>query len=349
MSGRLKSISLLTVVVTVLAMSGCLFGGAGQITSLELGASAELLGFGETVGLSAQGKTEKGKTVTVIPKWEIISGAGTLGDSEFQASDWDYEGDVVLRATYNGVSAEITLTIQGLLRDYPDPFPQPSSAFASLPAVTEEYLVKIGEPVDYFVDKVWLLVMNRQIWGWGRFVWDGTIMLPDDPSPATWINPKLYEEIPEIPRLSHKVRFELIESMVLARGTNYDRSVSHEKGTTYEEAVEMASRITSETHAEAGWSWGKVETTLTMEFTKRTQQSIKIEQKEKVTRTWSFVNPNDRTYYLYSSWNKVDIFYLSDSNGVPLEESPIFEGYGFHSYPVEIRGGTVVQKTWAFD
>jgi hypothetical protein len=57
----------------------------------------------------------------------------------------------------------------------------------------------------------------------------------------------------------------------------------------------------------------------------------------------------DAYYYLYSSWNKVDIFYLSDSNGVPLEESPIFEGYGFHSYPVEIRGGTVVQKTWAFD
>lgn len=348
MSGRLSRILLVTVLAFSVFMSGCLFG-ALNITALELEASDYLLGFGETVQLSAKGITDTGKTVSVIPQWEIVSGKGTLGKTDFQVSDWDYVGDVVLKATYNGVSAELTVTINDLLRNYPDPFPQPASPWVALPAVTESYLVTIGEPVDYFTDWVYINFNGRIIKGWGRFVWEGKIMVPDDPSPGTWANPLFYQELPEIPRLSHRVHFELLETQVLGRGTNFEKSISNRQGTTYEKAVELASRLTSETHAEAGWSWGKVETTLTLEISKRTQESVKVEKEQTVTRTWSFIHPNDYDTYLYSSWNKVDTFYLSDSNGVPLEESPIFAGYGFYSYPVEVRGNTVVQKTWGFN
>lgn len=346
MSWRWLHAGLMALLVLSVLLTGCSWG-AGKVTSLQLEASDNTLFFGETAQLNAKGVTDKGKTIVVVPDWEIISGSGSLSGSEFQASAWDYVGDVVLRATYKNISAELTISVQGLLGEVPDPFPKPASAFDFLPRVTEEFIVKIGEPVDYFTFMVDINMGRRVLKGRAAFVWDGQIVL-SNPYPHSWVNPKLYEEIPEKPRLSHKVRFELIESMVLARGTNYERTVAHEKGTTFEEAQELASRITSESHAEAGWSWGKVETTLTLEFTKRTQQSIKLEQKEKVSRTWSFVNPNDREYYLYSSWNRVDIFYLSDSNGEPLETSPIFAGYGFTSFPVEIRGNSVVQKTWGF-
>ena len=185
--------------------------------------------------------------------------------------------------------------------------------------------------------------------GWARFVWEGEIMIPDDPRPATFANPMHYKELPEIPRLSHRVHFELLDSQILAQGTNFERSVSNRKGTTFEESKELSQRLSSETNATVGWGWGQIETTLTYEISERINTSIKIEEETTVTRTWSFINPNDHDMYLYSYWNKVDTFYLSDSNCIPLEESTIFAGYGFHSYPVESRGNTVVQKVWAFD
>ncbi|NLL47222.1 MAG: hypothetical protein GX249_01440 [Firmicutes bacterium] len=347
---RFKGTLLLSLAVAFLFLSGCLFGGLKDIDSLELAASQSVLAFGETTELMARGKTKTGKIVSVIPTWEILGGSGTLSESEFQASDWDYEGPVVLRATYNGVSAEITINVNGLLRDYEDPFPVPTSPWVVLPAKTESRVVEIGEPLDFFSTTVYLRRQNgSSLRGWGRFVWDGSIMLPDDPSPYTWMNPKFYEEIPEIPRLSHRVHFELIETQVLGRGTNFSRSVSHRTGTTFEESKELMQHLTSETTASARWGWGEIKTTLTYEIESRTKQSVKIEKEETVTRTWSFEHPNDFDTYLYSSWNKVDTFYLSDSNGVPLEDSPIFAGYGFSSSPVEIRGAVVVQKTWGFN
>lgn len=349
MNGRFLHMSLVTVVVLSLLLSGCLFDGLKNVVSLELAASGSTLGFGETTELNALGTTKTGRVVSVIPTWEIVEGSGTVGESDFQASDWDYEGDVTLKATYNRVSSEITITVAGLLRDYEDPFPTPTSPWVSLPSKTDSQLVKIGDPVDFFSNSVYLRMNGRIIRGWGRFVWDGEIMLPDDPSPATWANSLLYEEIPEIPRLSHRVYFEQLETQVLDRGTNFKKTVSHRQGTTIEQSQELVKRLTSETTAKAQWGWGEIQTTLTAEITSRTQQSVKIEKENTVTREWSFIHPNDFDTYLYSSWNKVDTFYLSDSNGVPLEESPIFEGYGFSSCPVEIRGGVVVQKTWGFN
>ncbi|HBN96336.1 MAG TPA: hypothetical protein DDZ66_08540 [Firmicutes bacterium] len=349
MNGRSMRVFLVIVTVFAMLVSGCLFGGLKNVVSLELAASDSTVAFGEAIELSALGTTKTGRAVSVKPTWEIVVGSGTVGASNFQASDWDYEGDVTLRATYNGVASEITITVAGLLRDYEDPFPTPTSPWVSLPSKTDSQLVKIGDPVDFFSNSVYLRMNGRIIRGWGRFVWDGEIMLPDDPSPATWANSLLNQEIPEIPRLSHRVHFEQIESQILDRGTNFKKTVSHRQGTTIEQSQELVKRLTSETTAKAQWGWGEIETTLTAEITSRTQQSVKVEREETVTREWSFIHPNDFDIYLYSSWNKVDTFYLSDSNGVPLEKSPIFEGYGFSSCPVEIRGGVVVQKTWGFN
>ena len=78
MSGRLLRVSLAVMVVLSLFLSGCLFGGR-KITSLELETSASSISFGDTVELSAHGVTENGKVVSVVPEWEIVAGAGTLG------------------------------------------------------------------------------------------------------------------------------------------------------------------------------------------------------------------------------------------------------------------------------
>ena len=351
MHGRSKGTILTILAVTFLLMSGCLFDGLKNIVSLELTASDSTVQVSETIELSARGKTKTGKIVSVIPDWEIVAGAGTVGKSDFQASDWNYEGPVVLKATYNGVSSEIEININGLLHEYGDPFPKPISPWVALPSSTKgltDY-VEVGGEVDFFSDIVHLKEKNSITRGRARFVWDGKIMLPDDPSPAKWANSQLYDEIPERPRLSHTVHFELIEAQVLGKGTNFSKSVSHRQGTTMEQSQELVKRLTSETTAKAQWGWGEIETTLTAEITSKTQQSVKIEKEDTVTRTWSFTHPNDYDTYLYSSWNKVDTFFLSDSEGVPLEESEIFKGYGFHSSPVEVRGAVVVQKTWGFN
>lgn len=351
---RMGYVYIAVVVTLVTLTSGCLLGGLKNIVSLELVPDKNVVFSGEEVVLTAIGKTAKGESISVKPKWEILNGSGSLEATKtggvFSASTWDYNGEVTITGEYNKVTAQIKITVEDLPQTPADPFPQPTSAFDLPPNKTESNIVKIGDPVEYFSNWVTLKFKNGSTMrGWGRFVWDGVIMPPDDPDPATWVNERYYGNIPEIPRLSHRVHFERIDHEVLDRGTNYSRSVAHRTGTTREQATELAKRLTSETKASASWGWGQIETTLTAEITSRTQQSLKIEEEKTVTKTWSFQHPNDYDVYLYSSWNRVDTFYLSDSNGVPLDESPIFEGWGFSSQPVEIRGTGIVQRAWGFD
>jgi hypothetical protein len=68
---------------------------------------------------------------------------------------------------------------------------------------------------------------------------------------------------------------------------------------------------------------------------------VEINPEETAVSTWSFVSPDDALYYLHTAWVRVDTFYLSDSQGIPLEESWIFSGYNLKSCPVEIRGEVV--------
>lgn len=133
------------------------FRGRREVESLELTASQEVLAFGETVQLNAVGRTTTGKTVAVIPDWELVQGTGTLGESSFRASSWGYEGPVVLRASYQGVSAELTLSINGLLGE-PNPFPRPSGPNAALPKATDPDLYQIGEPLSEYAEYIFYWV-----------------------------------------------------------------------------------------------------------------------------------------------------------------------------------------------
>lgn len=359
MRRRFLHMSLVTTVVVVLSlfMSGCLFGGLKNIESLDLGASESVISVGNTLELSAVGTTKTGRKVAVIPEWEIVSGSGVISESRFHASDWDFQGEVVLRATYNKISADITVAVQGLLQGL-DPFPQPTSAYFLLPKKTESQIVTIGEPVKDFTELIPYRMINKAgdskvQGGWLQFVANGVRTIPQFPSREditfSFFNPNHGILLPEIPRLSHRVHFELIETEVLDRGTNYSRTVAHRTGTTVEQSKELVKRLTSETRAKAEWGWGEIETTLTAEITTRTQQAVRVQKEQTVTKTWSFQHPNDYDTYLYSSWNRVDTFYLSDSKGIPLEDSQIFAGYSFRSYPVEIRGSGVVQRAWGFN
>jgi len=57
-----------------------------------------VLAFGETAELRALGKDKAGKEFAVNPVWNFVEGYVTLGKSESVASDWDFEGDMILRA-----------------------------------------------------------------------------------------------------------------------------------------------------------------------------------------------------------------------------------------------------------
>ena len=90
MHGRFTRTILVALAVTCLLMAGCLFGGLNEIASLDLSVSKNVLSVGETAELSALGKTKR--TVSVIPDWTIVAGAGTLRKCGFQASNWDCGG-----------------------------------------------------------------------------------------------------------------------------------------------------------------------------------------------------------------------------------------------------------------
>lgn len=360
MPKRIVRLVFVTWVLLAIFTSGCIFGGLKKIVSLELSAEKTELLLGDEVELFAVGTTSKGTKVTLIPDWEIVSGSGGIEyntkKAAFSAVDWDYVGDVTLKATYNGITAELTITIDKLPQAF-DPFPTPISPLSFLPNKTESFLVAVGEPIDFLIDIVPIRMVsgsNSKVQGYRLvFVKDGIPQVPTFPTDRgivfSFYNPYQGTPLPEVPRLSHRVYFERIDSEVLDRGTNYARSVTHRTGTTEEQVNELISHISAELSAKATWGWGEAEAKLTREITTRTQQSLRIEKENSVSKTWSFQHPNDHDVYLYSSWNRVDVFYLSDSNGVPLEESPILKDWGFPSRPVEIRGNGVVQRAWGFN
>ncbi len=357
---RWSAAVLFVLTIAALVMSGCRFGGTGEIQTLELAASQEILGFGETAQLSAVGRTTKGKRVAVIADWEIAQGAGTLGESSFQASSVNYEGPVVLRASYQGVAGEITLTINGLLgADYP--FPNPSSPEAALPAATVPELCEVGEPLTEFVEAISYFVTYpfvdltaiKDIWSY--FVRDGVIQLPEligsekNRYKTALIMERIYEEelLPEIPRLSHRVHYELIDSEILGGGTSFSQAIAYRQGTTLEQATALFQRLFPTMANSYGVGWSTIATHLAREIGKKTQEVVTLEQDRFASSTWSFARPDDTKVHLHSAWVRVDTFYLSDSQGFPLETSPVFSRYNFSSCPVEIRS-EVFYVTWSF-
>ena len=349
--------AVLSLILVSLVMSGCLFSGAGEIQTLELSASHDILGFGETVQLSAVGKTTKGKKTAVIADWKLVEGAGTLGESSFKASSWNYEGPVVLRASYQGVSAELTLTINDLLGE-PNPFPRPSGPSAVLPKATSPDLYQIGEPVSNYAELItWWVNYPIDNFGtfkdmWSYFVRNGSIQIPGPVVRGSYAKANIadyvYEELlPEIPRLSRRVHYELIDSEVLEGGGDFSQTISYRQGTKLEQAEALFYRLIPVIATSYGWGWSSLAGNLEREIERRTQESVKLEQDKIATSTWSFASPDDALYYLHSAWVRVDTFYLSDSQGLPLEYSPVFAKYGFSSCPLEIRGD-VVYVTWSW-
>jgi hypothetical protein len=343
-----------------LVLSGCLFAGAGEVESLELTASQEVLAFGETVQLNAVGRTTTGKTVAVIPDWELVQGTGTLGESSFRASSWGYEGPVVLRASYQGVSAELTLSINGLLGE-PNPFPRPSGPNAALPKATDPDLYQIGEPLSEYAEYIfyWVtypfgdLQAAKELLSY--FVRDGNIQKPElmasekNRYARVAIMDRIYEEelLPEIPRLSHRVHYELIDSEVLGGGTSFSRTISYRQGTTLEQVTELHARLVPDMANSHGLGWSNLSRHLARQILKYTQEAVEVEPEQTAVSTWSFASPDDALHYLHTAWVRVDTFYLSDSGGTPLERSGLFSDYGFSSCPVEIRG-EVVYVTWSW-
>ena len=349
--------AVLSLILISLVMSGCLFSGAGEIQTLELSASHDILGFGETAQLSAAGITKMGRKRPVIADWEFVEGAGTLEGASYRASNWSYEGPVVLRASCQGVSAELILTINGLLGE-PNPFPRPSGPGAVLPKATSPDLYQIGEPASTYAELIgwWVtypfdnLAAFKEMWSY--FVRDGAIQMPALVQRGNYAKANIadyvYEELlPEIPRLSRRVHYELIDSEVLEGGAGFSRTISYRQGTKLEQAEALAYRLIPLIATSYGWGWSSLAGNLEREIQKRTQESVKLKQEEVVTSDWSYFSPDDALYYLHSAWVRVDTFYLSDSQGIPLEYSPVFAKYEFSSCPLEIRGD-VVHVTWSW-
>jgi len=335
--------------------SGCIFGTApGPLTEIELSPNVGAIMGGEDLTFMAIGKSEEGETMTVQPEWTIVSGAGALRaegkEAMFRAVNHQYEGDVVVEARVGDISAQAVITVSRPLMGT-NPFPRLDDPNELLPETTKP-VVTVGEPVDtYRIERMlteFILDTRISFLFPTEYVKNGSIIAPQTGLPSnnwTFYHWKDSRELPEIPRLSHRVHWELINQEVLSRGTNYSRTVEHKSGTEKVHATEFAWSVSSETKAKATWGWGEVQETITATVSSKTSNSVAVKEETSVSEEWSFTNPNDADLYVYSSWNRVDTFYLSDSNGIPVDESPIFADYDLRPNEVSIRGEMVKQHT----
>jgi len=110
------------LVFVILSLSGCLLGAGGPIAEINISPTHDVLFSGGTTTFTAVGKSANGKTVAIEPEWTILSGTGSLNtkgvSATFQATDWDFEGFVVIQASFGEIQSDLaTITISPLLTE----------------------------------------------------------------------------------------------------------------------------------------------------------------------------------------------------------------------------------------
>jgi len=366
---HLENIRLIVALLAItMFLTGCLGGSSSSLPLAEMVISAEKTSIvdGETLTIAAVGTDTEGNEVIVSPEWVILSGTGSLeprGHKAFlNATGWDYaEGDTItVQAFADEIAAEpLTIGVIPLLQSpvTDSLFPKPESPHDPLPSKTDYYIVEDREPVDHFRDYRVYMIRDGGHYttiGWHEFVKDGELLEPGDPDIPWWgeapyFTPYDYADgpLPEPVYLSHRVHYELVDAGLLYHNASYSQTISFTRGTSKTEATEFVRSTSSEVKSTASWGWGEVTAELKTTVEEKTSQSVTVEESRTVSETKA-VNGRDDYITRFGVYTKVDTFYLSDVNGVPIDVSPIFAHYYLNRREVSVNGSETAIVTHRF-
>ena len=349
----------------VIGSTGCegLFDSA-TLSSLEISSEQETIAGGGEVTLTASGKDEDGKLMSVEPEWHIVSGPGALSsegsETTYYATDMSYGGEVKIEARVGDITEEKVITVERLLGSEPVQWPEPDSMDYILPHKTAT-VQTVGEPLDHY--QVSQIVYNqiRNITQIKPIVYvkDGALVDPYDSLPNGQSEYLIFieggyiaggEKLPEKPHLSWRVHYELLGSASFEYPDTVEWSRSVTYGTTKTKATEFAEETSAEISAGGSWGWGSVQATVSETIEKKTSESLAIMEENTTKWRFNISSKKKEPKTLGGIYQRVVTFYISDSEGVPVDESSVFEGYFMKAREFTMRQKVNYKlKTWHFE
>ena len=359
-----RNAAMLFALTVALMVSGCLGGSdQGQLAVLTITADADSAVFGETIALQAVGASSNGRALHVSPEWTIVKGSGSLsGDANqatFLAADRQYSGEVEIAAQVGSITQRITIDVMGCLMGSKNqliPDPDWGSSGSRLPSRSfwSEITTK---PLDAYR-------MDRQ-WSWygtpldpmpTTYMLDGGLTNPRDVDPIrkydraflsrlTYTDTSIPDgKLPNELYLSHYFYYEkLAEYNLPGEGITSAYSLSAKEGVSTTNATEIVRSTYKELKGDAFWSWGAVSAKWSETVTSRDFSSVTIQKETTTTHNFAYT-PNQPT--VFTVWQKVDVFFVSDDQGNPVNQSDVFSAYKLNSFETEVRSNEFEIITW---
>lgn len=352
---------LLVILVSTLFVGvvGCSNPNVGPAEVLDITLENDVLAFGQTTEITASAKDRDGNTVSVEPEWRIASGPGALSSevnkATYFATDREYAGEVKVHAKAGDIIAEKTIEIVRLLRGEKDLIEElePDNYNSSLPDQTrvEE---KTGEPIDYYRSYQLVYDSTRGTYHFKPVVYieNGSLVDPyvDEELGSRYLVLSGGDKFPEKLHVSWRYHYELLysNSYVYPDNSSYENGITY--GTETTSATEFAKETTKEISVGGSWGWGSVEASLSQTVSNKTTESLTIAREDTDTFTFNFIGLEEKPNTLCAVFQRVVTFYISDSQGVPVNEAGIFADYNLSAREFTVKDkSNFYTKSWRFE
>lgn len=364
---RLRSMVLVILLATSMMLSGCIFGfNQGPLAELEIRSDTDYVVFGEEIVLEALGISEKGATVNVSPEWRIISGIGGLrsqgSTAIFFPTDRQYSGEVEIEARVGEITKQISIQSDGLLEgNQNELIPEPTwNVVPRLPDKTNTSVPTVGSLDAYRMNREWELqvVPGVNYISIGKlpttYVLDGVVTDPIEINPfadhkAMGWKPRYANhlipagKLPGVPHLSHHYYYEKLAEYVLDTGVSGSYKLTAKVGTSTTDATELVRSTYKELKGEAFWSWGTVSAEWSETVTSRVSSSVTAYEETTKEHQFSYTAAEPT---LFTVWQRVDVFYVSDEHGVPVDKTDLFDPYKLDPFITEVRSNAFEVVNW---
>lgn len=273
-------------------------------------------------------------------------------------------GEVTVRALYDNIQDEITIGVDHLLEGSPDDylFPTPNNLSDDPIPKTNSIFINTGEPVDNYnlmVPGYWVDNFGKEQNIFDNFpvsyVLSGDLDTPHPFLDMGWfvenqphsyyhvdinlfpneilqpVDPELFgghdellKPMIQIPRISKKRYYILLEHHVLTSGDLIDKGISNSLGTESTKTIEFAQSTTAEVSASVGWEFASASASLSKTVSTKTADTVSIKEERTETRDIWYVNDTGEDVII-GIYQIVDVYYLSDDEGKSLSESEHFQ------------------------
>jgi hypothetical protein len=349
----------LLILMMLISVTGCEGDNdSATLSTLNISSDMETVARGGQIELTVIGEDEEGYSMFVEPEWKITKGPGAIYTEGSQviyyATDHDFSGEVEIQATVDNKTAVKTIIVELLLGAEPVIWPEVDNMDDILPYKTET-VETVGQPLDFYR-------VNQMVHNYSQgilhirpivYLENGNFVDPYDSLSYGKLWNYIYandgKKLPEKIYLSTRVYYKLLGSVSFEYpdSSKWTKSVTY--GTTKTKATEFAKETSAELSAEGSWGWGSVQATVSETIQKKTTESFSI--MEENTTDWGlvFYAKEDKPKTLGGVYQREVVFYLSDSVGVPIDESAVFKDYKLPAREFTVQTENYRGKSWHFE